>query len=129
MARACGGIVLDSSGGCVLPDTALFGPDSAYIGPERWDALTPAQQEEYFQGAPDAAFEIVSQSDSRTEQLEKAEAYARNGSTLVVLIDPYRRAVDVWRGAVHEALGDAASVVCDPVMPDFVLNVSAIQRV
>jgi Uma2 family endonuclease len=120
------GKVFDSSAGFVLPDTSLFSPDGSYVSAERWERLTPAESEKYFRGAPDAAFEIVSKTDSREQQLAKAAAFAQQGSRLVVVIDPFRRAVDAWRDGVHEPLGDVAQVDCDPVMPGFVLDVAAI---
>jgi Uma2 family endonuclease len=120
------GKVFDSSAGFVLPDTSLFSPDGSYVSAERWESLTPAESEKYFAGAPDGAFEIVSKTDSREQQLAKAAAFARQGSRLVVVIDPYRRAVDVWRDDFYTALGDVAEVDCDPVMPNFVLDVAAI---
>ena len=73
-----------------------------------------------------AAFEVLSKSDSREQQLAKAAAFAQQGSRLVVVIDPFRRAVDAWREGVHTSLGDVAQVECDPVMPGFVLDVAAI---
>jgi hypothetical protein len=72
------------------------------------------------------AFEIVSRTDLREAQLAKCGAYVRNGSALVVLIDPYRRRVDSWRDGVHVALGEIAELDCEPVMPGFVLDVSSI---
>lgn len=120
------GLILESSAGFSLPDGSLFSPDGSYLCAERIESLTKQQREQIFRGAPDAAFEIVSKSDSRRQQLNKAAAYARNGSALVVVIDPYRRVVDVWRGGVREELGEVAEVDCAPVMPGFVLDVAAI---
>lgn len=120
------GKIFDSSAGFVLPDRSLFGPDGAYVSEERWSVLSRARQEKYFTGAPDAAFEVVSQSDERAQQLAKCASFARQGSALVVLIDPYRRTVDVWREGAHAELGDIAELDCAPVMPAFVLDVAAI---
>jgi Uma2 family endonuclease len=124
--RARCGPVFDSSTGFRLPDTSVFSPDGAFVRAERWQPLSRAQRERYFDGAPDAAFELVSRTDLRAEQLMKCEAYARSGSALVVLLDPYRQNVDRWLDGVHESLGKLASLDCSPVMPGFVLDAGSI---
>ena len=120
------GPTFDSSTGFRLPDTSVLSPDGAFIRADRWEPLDRNERERYFAGAPDAAFEIVARSDLRDAQLAKCGAYVRNGSRLVVLIDPYRRAVDCWRDGVHVGLGDIPELDCEPVMPAFVLDVTAI---
>ena len=120
------GPTFDSSTGFRLADTSVFSPDGAFVRAERWEPLNRDQRERYFDGAPDAAFEIISRTDLRNEQLMKCEAYVRNGSALVLLLDPYRQRVDRWLDGVHEDLGKIASLDCAPVMPDFVLDVDSI---
>ena len=120
------GPTFESSAGFRLADTSVFSPDGAFVRSDRWEPLSKIQRERYFNGAPDAAFEIVSRTDLREAQLAKCESYVRNGSPLVVLLDPYRRNVDVWRAGRHTPLGDVASLDCTPVMPEFVLDVAAI---
>jgi len=120
------GPTFGSSTGFRLPDTAVFSPDGAFVRADRWEPLSRTQRERYFDGAPDAAFEIVSRTDLRNEQLMKCEAYARSGSSLVLLLDPYRQSVDRWLHGVPESLGKIASLDCAPVMPDFVLDVDSI---
>ncbi|MEA2687433.1 MAG: hypothetical protein QOD51_40, partial [Candidatus Eremiobacteraeota bacterium] len=95
--RAKRGPTFDSSTGFRLADTSVFSPDGAFVRSERWEPLSKVQRERYFDGAPDAAFEIVSRTDRREAQLGKCESYVRNGSPFVVLLDPYRGFVDVWR--------------------------------
>ena len=124
--RAQCGPTFDSSTGFRLPDTSVFSPDGAFVRAERWEPLSRAERERYFDGAPDAAFEIVSRTDLRDDQLAKCLSYVRNGSPLVVLLDPYRRCVDRWLNGVHEPLGDVAALDCGPVMPEFVLDVRMI---
>src|SRR5665213_2506119 len=91
-ARSRCGPTFDSSTGFRLPDTSVLSPDGAFVRADRWEPLDRKQRERYFAGAPDAAFEIVSRTDLREAQLAKCGAYVRNGSALVVLVDPYRRA-------------------------------------
>ena len=120
------GRAFDSSTGFHLPDGSLLSPDGAFVAATRWSALTPEQQELYFPGAPDAAFEIISRTDDLREQHLKAEAFAKNGSSLVIVIDPFRRIVEQWADGEHKTLGDVERVECAPAMPGFVLDVSAI---
>ncbi|HEX3463587.1 MAG TPA: Uma2 family endonuclease [Candidatus Elarobacter sp.] len=124
--RARCGPIFDSSTGFRLADTSVFAPDGAFVRMERWEPLPRAQRERYFDGAPDAAFELVSRTDLRSAQSMKCEAYVRNGSALVVLIDPYRERVDRWLDGVHQDLGKITALDCAPVMPDFVLDVASI---
>lgn len=125
-AAARGETVFDSSAGFRLPDSAVFAPDGAFVLRSRWDGLTHAQTERYFPGAPDAAFEIVSKTDSREAQLAKCEAYVGHGSALVVLLDPYRNTMDVWRGGAHSATAAPQTLDCAPIMAGCLLNVRAI---
>jgi Uma2 family endonuclease len=71
------GPTFDSSTGFRLPDTSVFSPDGAFVRAERWQPLSRPQRERCFDGAPDAAFEIVSRTDLRTAQLMKCDAYVR----------------------------------------------------
>jgi Uma2 family endonuclease len=120
------GLAMESSGGVHLPDGSLFAPDTTYISRDRW---ARADQEKTFAHAvPDAAFELLSQSDRVRTTLKKVAAYLRNGVRLVVLIDPKRHTVFVGREGEPEPreAGDVQQVDCGPVMPGFVLDVAAI---
>jgi Uma2 family endonuclease len=123
--RAYGGIGSDSSGGFTLPDTSLFAADATYVSPERWSAASSAT---FPTLVPDAVFELMSQSDRLRTTRKKIVAYLRNGVRLVVLLDPWQRRV--FAGHEHDPdvheLDDVATFDCAPVMPGFVLDVSAI---
>jgi Uma2 family endonuclease len=79
---------------------------------------------------PDAVFELMSTSDRVKTTMKKIRAYLRNGVSLVILIDPYRRHVYAGRAGDDEPrdLGDVDSVDCSPAMPGFVLDVAAIRN-
>lgn len=121
------GLCMGATGGVRLPDGSLFAPDATYISRERWNKAD--HDRTFAEVVPDAAFEILSQSDRIRTTMKKIEAYLRNGVRLVVLIDPNRRNVYVGRDGDTEvrALGDVESVDCSPVMPGFVLDVAAIR--
>jgi len=121
------GLAMGATGGVHLPDGSLFAPDATYISRDRWAQADHALT--FAHAVPDAAFEVLSESDRVRTTMKKIAAYLRNGVRLVVLIDPKRRNVYVGREGEAEAreLGDADSVDCSPVMPGFVLDVAAIR--
>jgi Uma2 family endonuclease len=73
------------------PDTVLA-PDVAFV---RADRVAPTRK--YFEGAPDAAFEVVSPSDTYADVEEKAAEWLRGGCRAVVVVDPKSRTVRVHR--------------------------------
>jgi Uma2 family endonuclease len=120
------GQVFGPTAGFRLPDSSVFATDGSYLRAERWDELTLDERENYLRGAPDAVFEIRSKSDRHGAQVAKCASWARNGTRLVVLVDPYRRSVDRWLDGLHDELGSIVALDCSPVMPGFVLNVAAL---
>jgi Uma2 family endonuclease len=120
------GLAMESSGGVRLPDGSLFAPDTTFISRERWARADQART--FAEAVPDAAFELLSQSDRVRTTMKKMRAYLANGVRLVVLIDPVRRHVYVGRegDAEPQDLGDVATLDCAPVMPGFVLDVAAV---
>lgn len=75
------------------PDTVLA-PDAAFISKERLERT--GEVEGYWPGAPDLAAEVV-QDDRHTEVVEKALAWLEAGCRMVLVVDPERRAVTVYR--------------------------------
>jgi Uma2 family endonuclease len=69
------GVAFDSSTGFKLPNGATRSPDAAWVMQERWDALTPDQQEEFPPICPDFVVELRSASDSLTKAREKMQEY------------------------------------------------------
>lgn len=121
------GLVLGANVGFTLPDGAVFAPDATWIACERWDALPPEAQEGFARIAPDVAFELLSPSDTLREAREKAAAYLRNGTRLVVLIEPRTRSVELHRSiGVTVAPPGSEHLALDPELPGFVLDIGAI---
>ena len=81
--------------------TALL-PDVAF---QRFDKLPDPPPEGYVPRMPDLAVEIQSPSDSLSKMRQKARAYLDNGTSVVWLVQPARRGVEVCRlgedGAIH----------------------------
>jgi len=69
-------------------------PDVAYISNER---LRPLDDREIEMPplAPDVAVEILSPDDRRVDVDDKIAVYLRAGSSLVIVVDPMRRAVEL----------------------------------
>lgn len=121
------GVVFGPSAGFRLADGSLLSPDAAWMRKERWMALTPEQRDSFSPLCPDAVFEVASKTDTWSVLRAKALAYLANGARLAVLIDPQRRAVEIWEpGADPRILKGAASVSLDPILEGFTLNLEPI---
>jgi Uma2 family endonuclease len=121
------GITFDSSTGFNLPDGSCLSPDAAWVHRDRWHALTREQRRRYLPFAPDAVFEVRSESDRLGELRAKMEAYVANGTTLAVLVDPETRVVEVYRP--HQApqrFDGAAPLPLDPELSGFSLDVQSL---
>lgn len=76
------------------PDT-VRAPDAAFVRKERTDEMGDVQG--YLPGAPDLAVEVVSPGDSYSEVVEKAFDWIDAGTRLVMVVDPRRRNVTLYR--------------------------------
>jgi Uma2 family endonuclease len=121
------GIVFDSSTGFLLPNGAERSPDAAWVGRERWDALSDDERRTFPPLCPDFVIELQSPSDSGAEQRAKMLEYIGCGAALGWLLDPDARQVLVYRpGAAVETLEDPAEVSADPILAGFVLRLAAL---
>jgi len=121
------GQVFDSSTLFTLPNTAKRSPDVAWVRNDRWNALSPKEQDEFPPLCPDFVVELRSRTDSLTTLKEKMEEYISNGAELGWLLDPSERRVHVYRaGANPELLEDPQEVSGEPLLKGFVLDVQAL---
>lgn len=121
------GVTFDSSTGFELPNGSTRSPDSAWVRRERWDALSPEQQDSFSPIAPDFAAELRSKSDRVTDLQDKMQEYIRNGVRLAWLIDPYERWVEVYRPGVEPVrLDNPPTLSGDPELPGFLLDLQRI---
>jgi Uma2 family endonuclease len=127
-ARADGyGVVTDSSGGYILPDTSMRAPDASWVLRSRLSDISPEAREKFLPLCPDFVVEIKSPSDRLAALQAKMEEYRDNDARLGWLIDPQARQVHVYRpGREPEALEDPAEVSGDPELPGFVLELAPI---
>ena len=114
------GIVFDSSTGFRLPDSAIRSPDASWIANARWATLSKVQRETYAPLCPDVAIEIISHTDNRKLARERIEAFRKNGAALVIVIDPFARALEVngeakpWQRIALAFPGCETPFVLDP---------------
>jgi len=115
------------STGFRLPDGSLRSPDASWVRRDRWEALSPAEREGFAPLCPDAVFEIRSRSHPLSDLRDKMRAYLANGARLAVLIDPHRRAAEVYEpGRDPQVRERAETVALDPVLPGFTLDLKPI---
>lgn len=96
-------------------------PDVAYIANERLRPLSDADLE-MPPLAPDIPVEILSPDDRRADIEDKVDVYLRAGSSLVIVVDPQLRAVELHDPERTILLHDDDSIV-HPALPGFDLPV------
>ncbi len=117
----------DSSTLFSLPNGARRSPDLSWIRNERWEALSPQQQEQFPPLCPDFVVELRSKTDSLKSLTEKMQEYIANGAELGWLIDPSERKVHVYRpGLAAEILDDPETVSGESPLRGFVLDVRSL---
>jgi Uma2 family endonuclease len=121
------GVGFDSSTGFKLPNGADRAPDVAWVRLDRWDALTPEQQEKFPPIAPDFLIELRSRTDNLETLQSKMQEYQANGVALGILINPQDKQVEIYRSpAGVEVLDRPSQVDCSDVLSGFVLNLARI---
>ena len=91
------------------PDT-VRAPDAAFV---RSDRVTNAIG--FFDGPPDAAFEVISPGDTYTEIEEKTLEWLRAGVRAVVVVDPRTESVRIHRADGATTIDDIVEI--DDVIP------------
>lgn len=121
------GLATESSGGFILPNSAMRAPDAAWIRRDRLTTVPQEQQERFLPLCPDFAIELRSSSDTLGAAQSKMREYLDNGLRLGWLIDPFARRVHVYRPGVEvQVLDDPDGVDGDPVLPGFRLRLSSV---
>jgi Uma2 family endonuclease len=112
------GLVLQAETGFLLtsdPDT-VRAPDVAFIRRER--ALTLLHRQGYWPGAPDLAVEVLPPNDRYTEVATKVAEWLAHGASMVVVVNPRRRNVEVHRpGQAARTLTEADVLDGEDVVP------------
>ena len=108
------------------PDT-VRAPDAAFVGRERVEAA--GRVAGFWPGAPDLAVEVVSPADTHAQVVEKAVFWLEAGCRMVLVVDPERRSVTVYRSRedIRILTAEAGDVVDGAdVVPDWKLPVAEI---
>lgn len=120
------GPAFDASTGFHLPDGSVLSPDAAWVSRERWDALSPDDQEAFAPLCPNAVFEIRSPSNTIDELRAKMRSYVDNGAEVAVLVDPYDRFVEIWRPRCEPDRRGETRIAFDLPLAGFVLETETI---
>ncbi len=121
------GIGFYSSAGFTLANGAIKSSDAAWMKLEKWNALTPEQQQRFAPICPDFVVELRSPSDNLQPLKDKLQEYINNGVSLGWLIDRKNRQVYIYRSQTEvECLDNPATLSGGSVLPGFVLDLSTI---
>lgn len=121
------GNTFDSSSGFRLPDGSMRSPDAALIAWPRWNALSENQQEAFPPICPEFIIELRSPSDRLAPLQEKMRAWIANGVELGWLVDPSRKAVEIYRpGREVEVVEGGSAVEGEGPVAGFVLELGRI---
>lgn len=106
--------------------TTLLAPDVAYVSHAR---LSQQPEDGFLSVMPDLAVEIASPSNSLRQIRRKAKIYLDNGATLVWIVRPAEKGVDVCRFAAGVRLdidfvGQDGKLSGEEILPGFELEMS-----
>lgn len=112
------------------PDT-VQAPDFAFAVRERAEAAEAAEGP-YFPGAPNLAVEVISPHDTYTAVKETVDTWLQAGAEVVIVVDPRRRQVSVYRPAGQPGhadvltLSEGDTLTVPELFPGWSLPVAAI---
>ncbi len=111
-ARADGrGRVYNSNGGFRLPDGSMRIPDAAWVSWEKVNAVAPGKRKGFYPVCPEFVIEVRSENDTLEGQRMKMEQWMVNGAELGWLIDPRRKAVEIYRPSAEPEIQEGRSEV------------------
>ncbi|MDF5715599.1 MAG: Uma2 family endonuclease [Rhizonema sp. NSF051] len=117
------GRVFSSSTIFRLPNGGNRSPDVGWVTNERWQSLTPEEQEKFPPLSPDFVIELRSRTDSLTQLQEKMQEYLNSGLRLGWLINPQAQQVEIYRpNQTFEIVQLPANLSGENVLPGFVLD-------
>ena len=121
------GEVFDSSTAFRLPNGADRSPDVSWVKSDRWNQLTPEQQETFPPLCPDFVLELRSRTDTMESLRRKMQEYLANGVRLGWLIDPQNRVVEIYRTQAEVKVLNAPKTLSgEDVLPGFSLNLETV---
>jgi Uma2 family endonuclease len=121
------GVVVDSSGGFVLPNGARRSPDASWTPKSDIRQLSGDIRKSFWHLCPAFVIEVRSESDRLRVIRAKMREYIENGAKLGWLIDPDARTVEVYRpGREPELLEGIESVAGEGPVDGFVLDLRSV---
>jgi Uma2 family endonuclease len=121
------GKALGPNSGVKLPDGSVRAADAAWISWTRYNAVTPEQQKGFAPVCPEFVIEVRSASDRLPELQDKLQMWIANGAELAWLIDPTRKAVEIYRpGREPEVLEGGSTVEGEGSVAGFVLELGKV---
>jgi len=86
-----------SNTGVTLPDTSVRAADAFWVSWEKINALSPSDRKRFAHICPKFVIEVRSESDALADLREKIQEWLANGCELAWLVDPSRKAVEIYR--------------------------------
>jgi len=122
-----GGKAYGPNAGFTLPDGSVRAADASWVAWGRLNALTPEQLQSFAPICPEFVIEVRSKSDRLAELQEKMRMWIANGAELAWLVDPTRKAVEIYRpGREVEVLEGGSAVEGEGPVAGFVLELGKI---
>ena len=119
------GSVLESNAGCELPDGSVLCPDAAWISYLRW--TPPPPEADVAVPCPEFVIELRSSTDRLKPLREKMRAWIVNGAELAWLVDPTRKAVEIYRPGQQPEIQEGQSAASgEGPVAGFVLDLARI---
>jgi Uma2 family endonuclease len=117
------GIATDAASGFALPSGARLAPDAAWISKIRLRALNNPELSGAWHLCPDFVIELRSETDRLRIVRAKMLEWIDNGAQLAWLIDPDRRAVEIYRpGQDPEIRTDIEAIAGEGPVEGFLLD-------
>jgi Uma2 family endonuclease len=103
------GDCFDSSTGFTLPDGSVLSPDSSWVALDRLKAAERDGEE--LPLVPDFVIELRSKTDSLADLRDKLQRWVDAGVSLAWLVDPSRKAVEIYRPGQQPEIQEGQTAV------------------
>ncbi|HEY7698569.1 MAG TPA: Uma2 family endonuclease [Vicinamibacteria bacterium] len=108
------------------PDT-VRAPDVAFVGRARVEKI--GDVEGFWPGAPDLAVEVLSPGDTYTEVEEKALVWLQAGARIVIVVDPRKNTLTVYRSRGDiKVLSENEAFEAPDLIPGWSLRIAEVFR-
>ena len=123
------GLCTDAAAGFLLPNGARRSPDAAWTDNLRLAAMSAAALDGYWHLCPNFVIELRSDSDRLATLRSKMREWIDNGAELGWLIDPERKAVEIFRpGCEPEVRVDIETIAGEGPVEGFILDLRKVWK-